>query len=110
MTVHVSTTDLPHERDVVQLIVDAYYAHQADWIAFTPEQLGDDFFELRTGRAGAVAQKFVDYHMGLAVVGDISERTAASASLSDWVRESNRGKNLWFVDDLDELGQRLQNR
>jgi hypothetical protein len=110
MVLHVSTTDLPHERDVVQLIVDAYHVHQADWIAFTPEQLGDDFFELRTGRAGAVTQKFVDYQMGLAVVGDISVRTAASASLADWVRESNRGKNLWFVDDLDELGRRLQNR
>jgi hypothetical protein len=57
-----------------------------------------------------VTQKFVDYQMGLAVVGDISVRTAASASLADWVRESNRGKNLWFVDDLDELRRRLQNR
>ncbi|MEU4197505.1 DUF4180 domain-containing protein [Kribbella sp. NPDC026611] len=109
MKVYVSDSPLTDEREVVQLIVDAYYGHAAEWIAFTPDQLGDEFFELRTGRAGAIAQKFVDYRMGLAVVGDISGRTAESQSLADWVRESNRGRNLWFVDDLEALDARLQN-
>src|SRR5437899_7608969 len=106
--VHVSETPLGDERDAVQLIVDAHYAHQAEWIAFTPEQLGDEFFELRTGVAGAITQKFVTYQMGLAVVGDISARIAASRPLADWVRESNRGRDLLFAKDLDELRERLQ--
>jgi hypothetical protein len=97
------------DRDAVQLIADAHYGHQAEWIALPAEQLGDEFFELRSGRAGAIAQKFVDYHMRLAVVGDITSRVAASTSLADWVRESNRGKNLWFVPDLETLAERLQN-
>jgi uncharacterized protein DUF4180 len=105
--VHVSETPLGEEQDVVQLIVDAHYAHEAEWIAFTPEQVGDDFFELRTGRAGAITQKFVMYQMGLAVVGDISARVAASKPLADWVRESNRGRNLLFAADLDELTEQL---
>ncbi|HEY9336187.1 MAG TPA: DUF4180 domain-containing protein, partial [Kribbella sp.] len=75
-----------------------------------PEQVGDDFFELRTGRAGAITQKFVMYQMGLAVVGDISARVAASKPLADWVRESNRGRNLLFAADLDELTEQLQDR
>ena len=108
--VFVSDTAVATESDAVQLIVDAYYAHQAEWIAFTPEQLGDEFFELRTGRAGAITQKFVSYRMGLAVVGDISSRVAASKPLADWVRESNRGRNLLFAEDLDELSERLQDR
>jgi hypothetical protein len=106
----VSDVALADERDAVQLIVDAYYAHQASWIAFTPEQLGADFFELKTGKAGAITQKFVAYQMGLAVVGDITELVATSSSLADWVRESNRGKDLWFVKDLEELTARLENR
>ncbi|MGW7685707.1 DUF4180 domain-containing protein [Kribbella sp. NPDC054772] len=108
--VHVSDTPLTDERDAVQLIVDAYYAHQAEWIAFTPEQLGDEFFELRTGRAGGITQKFVSYQMGLAVVGHISARIARSKPLADWVRESNRGRNLLFAADLDELAERLKDR
>ena len=48
--------------------------------------------------------------MGLAVVGDISSRVAASKPLADWVRESNRGRNLLFAEDLDELTERLQDR
>jgi hypothetical protein len=108
--VFVSDKPLGDEQDAVQLIVDARYAHEAEWIAFTPEQVGDDFFELRTGRAGAITQKFVMYRMGLAVVGDISARVAASTPLADWVRESNRGRNLLFAADLDELNERLQDR
>ncbi|TCC05451.1 DUF4180 domain-containing protein [Kribbella soli] len=108
--VHVSDTALTNESDAVQLIVDAHYAHQAEWIAFAPEQLGDEFFELSSGRAGAITQKFVTYQMGLAVVGDISERVAESKPLADWVRESNRGRNLLFAADLSELTEQLQHR
>jgi hypothetical protein len=108
--VYVSEVPLTDEGEAVQLIVDAYYGHQADWIVFTPEQLGEEFFELRTGRAGAITQKFVSYHMGLAVVGDIADRLAASKPLADWVRESNRGRNLLFAQDLDELRELLQHR
>jgi hypothetical protein len=46
--------------------------------------------------------------MGLAVVGDISDKLATSKPLRDWVRESNRGRWLWFVQDLDALAERLR--
>jgi uncharacterized protein DUF4180 len=110
--VRVFVSDIPvaDDREAVQLIAQAHYEHEANWVAVEAVQLGDEFFELRTGRAGAIAQKFVDYRMGLAVVGDISERLAASKSLTDWVRESNRGGHLWFVPDLDALTARLQDR
>jgi hypothetical protein len=104
----VSDERVGDDREAVQLIAQAHYEHEATWVVFTPEQLGDEFFELRTGRAGAIAQKFVDYHMGLAVVGDIAGKVAASTPLADWVQESNRGRNLWFVPDLDALAERLQ--
>jgi hypothetical protein len=105
--VRVYLSDAPVD-DVVQLIATAHYEHRAEWVALHADKLGDEFFELRSGRAGAIAQKFVDYRMGLAVVGDIADRVASSTSLADWVRESNRGRNLWFVPDLDALAGRLQ--
>jgi hypothetical protein len=106
--VFVSDGPVGDDRDAVQLIAEAHYGHQVEWVVLHAGQLGDEFFELRTGRAGAIAQKFVDYRMGLAVVGDIAGKVADSTSLADWVRESNRGRNLWFVPDLDALAERLQ--
>jgi hypothetical protein len=45
--------------------------------------------------------------MRLAVVGDVSRHVAASTALRDLVFESNRGNQVWFVADLDELDTRL---
>jgi hypothetical protein len=105
--VFVSDATVTDEGDAVQLIAEAHYDHQAEWVALTAEGLGDEFFELRTGRAGAITQKFVNYRMGLVVVGDISDKLAASKPLRDWVRESNAGRSLWFVDELSELAARF---
>jgi hypothetical protein len=106
--VYVSDSRVGDDSEAVQLIAEAHYVHQAEWVAVTVEGLGDEFFALRTGRAGAIAQKFVNNRMGLAVVGDISEKLATSKPLRDWVRESNQGRSLWFVSDLDALAERLQ--
>jgi hypothetical protein len=108
--VYVSDEPVTGEGDAVQLIAQAHYDHEAEWVALRADRLGDDFFELRTGLAGGITQKFVNYRMKLAVVGDISERLAGSTSLADWVRESNGGRDLWFVPDLQALGDRLENR
>ena len=110
MRVFVSDVPVGDDREAVQLIAQAHYEHDATWVAIPTDQLGEEFFELRTGRAGAIAQKFVDYRTGLAVVGDIMAELAGSKPLRDWVRESNRGRSLWFVPDLDALAERLKDR
>ena len=93
------------ERDVVDIIGNALY--QAKAVAIPVQRLDEKFFSLRTGFAGEVMQKFVNYRLPLAVVGDISAHLAASNALRDLVRESNRGKQIWFLADLDELDSRL---
>jgi hypothetical protein len=52
-------------------------------------------------------QKFVNYGVRLAIVGDISAHVAASTPFRDLVYESNRGRQVWFVADLDALDSRL---
>ena len=71
------------------------------------ERLDPEFFELRTGVAGAFVQKLVQYRLRLVVAGDVSAQTAASDALRDWVREGNRGRDILFVDDLGALEARL---
>ncbi|GAA3393040.1 DUF4180 domain-containing protein [Cryptosporangium minutisporangium] len=97
---------LRDEHAVMDLIGDAF-AGRADWVAVPVERLGPEFFRLRSGVAGAVAQKFANYRVGLAVVGDVAEYVAASDALRDFVRECDRGRQLWFVPDVAALEARL---
>ena len=83
---------------------------EADWVAVPSSLLGEDFLHLRTGVLGAVVQKFVNYRLRLAVVGDITEAVAASDALRDFVGEANAGAHVWFVVDLAELERRLAAR
>ena len=79
----------------------------ADWIAVPVSRLDPAFFDLRSGVAGDVVQRFVNYRIGLAVVGDIGEHLGGSTALRDFVREANRGRQVWFVADEAELAARL---
>ncbi|MEV5612965.1 DUF4180 domain-containing protein [Streptomyces sp. NPDC052225] len=97
---------LDSEQAALDLIGDAGYQGAA-WVAVPAERCGADFFRLRTRVAGDVVQKFVNYRTGLAVLGDITAETAASTALRDFVRESNRGRQLWFLDDAAALEARL---
>jgi hypothetical protein len=97
---------LRDEHDVTDLIGEGL-GHGATWVVIPAGRLADDFFRLRTHVAGGVIQKFVNYRMGLAVVGDISRHTDASTALQDLVRESNHGTQLWFLPHIDALRTRL---
>jgi hypothetical protein len=88
-------------------IIGAAWGVQAKLVVLRADWLGDDFFRLSTRVAGEVVQKLVDYGLRVAIVGDISDRVAGSEPLGDWVRECNRGRQVWFVADLDELAERL---
>lgn len=94
------------EDDAVELIGEALGVH-ADWVAIPMDRLDDDFFDLSTRLAGHFVQKFVNYRLRLAIVGDISRHTARSAALGDFIGEANRGDQLWFVADREELDRRL---
>jgi hypothetical protein len=88
-------------------IISRAWVEKAKLIALRADWLGDDFFRLSTRVAGEVVQKLLDYGLRVAIVGDIATRVAASESLRDWVRECNRGRQVWFVQDMDELAERL---
>ena len=92
-------------QDALDVIGAAF--SRADVVAVPAQRFDDRFFVLRTGLAGEIMQKFVNYRMRLAVVGDISAHVAASDALRDLVHESNQGNHVWFVADLDELDTHL---
>ena len=69
----------------------------ADRVALHAENIDPAFFNLRSGMAGDILQKLVNYRMKLAIVGDISEHLEKSEALKALVRESNRGRDVRFV-------------
>ncbi|MFE9724852.1 DUF4180 domain-containing protein [Streptomyces sp. NPDC005794] len=95
------------EREALDLIGNAGY-QGARWVVVPVERFDEGFFQLGTRVAGDIVQKFVQYGLGLVVLGDVSRHTADSSSLRDFVRECNRGSQTWFVADADELGERLK--
>ncbi|WP_327729599.1 DUF4180 domain-containing protein [Streptomyces sp. NBC_00487] len=98
---------IARESDALDLIGNAGYQGAA-WVAVPVERLDEAFFHLPTRVAGDIIQKFVQYRVGLAVIGDIARHTTASSALRDFVRECNRNRQTWFLADVDELRERLK--
>jgi uncharacterized protein YndB with AHSA1/START domain len=90
------------ERDAVDVVGDAVGAG-AELVVLPAEVLDPEFFRLASGLAGAVLQKLVNYRFEVAIVGDIEHHLAASESLRDFVRESNRHGAVRFASDLSSL-------
>ncbi|KWH47825.1 DUF4180 domain-containing protein [Burkholderia stagnalis] len=97
---HVIT--LASEADAVTLIGDAW-SHEASWVAAPVEAVHPDFFRLETRVLGGIVQKFANYGIGLAIVGDIDGWLARSQALRAFVHESRRGGTVRFVANLDAL-------
>ncbi len=100
-------TTLRSGRDVTEVLSEAW-GQRAEIVALPVKCLDDDFFRLRSGVAGEILQKFVTYKMRVAIVGDISGYVEESTALRDFVYETNRGDQVWFVPTMEELGERLR--
>jgi len=100
---------LRSDREALDVIGEAFHLG-ARWVVVPASRCEDDFFRLRTRIAGDIVQKFVNYRLGLVVLGDISRHTAASESLRDFVSETNRGTQTWFLPDLPAFRTRLAPR
>jgi hypothetical protein len=100
---------LAREQDT-NTFISAAWEHEATMVVIPIERLADDFFRLGTRLAGEVMQKFTNYDLRLAIVGDISRWTTDSNALRDFVYETNKGQSIWFVTDMAELERRLSQR
>lgn len=84
--------------DILDLMVEAGYVG-SNKIIVHKETLHPDFFDLKTKLAGEILQKFSNYRMQLAIVGDFSG--VKSKSLNDFIRESNKRGIISFISSLE---------
>ena len=86
-------------QDALDLISDADY-HGARKIMIRKNHLHDDFFDLKTGLAGDIIQKVINYYKQLAIVGDFSGYR--KKSWLDFVYESNKKGQISFAETTDD--------
>ena len=78
----------------MEVLATVRYETGCSSLILQKEQLDESFFRLSTGLAGEVLQKFVNYQMRLAIVGDFTAYT--SKPLKDFIYESNQGRQVGF--------------
>jgi hypothetical protein len=91
--------EIKEAQDALDIMANASYMGAKALIVYE-HQLNPEFFVLRSRFAGEVLQKFSNYRMKLAIVGDFSNRE--SNSLRDFIFESNRQGSVVFLPTLEE--------
>ena len=99
------TPVLTGTQSALDLLMAARYEAATSRVAIEKSAVAEEFFVLGTRLAGEILQKFVNYHGKLAVFGDFSQYT--SKPLRDFIRESNQGKDVFFVTTREEAIERL---
>ncbi|NRF40190.1 DUF4180 domain-containing protein [Pedobacter foliorum] len=85
---------IKNAEDGLQIMIDLYY-QDFDKIIILEKNITPEFFDLKTGIAGELLQKFSNYRLRLVIVGDFAKYD--SNSLRDFIYESNKGKQINFL-------------
>lgn len=83
----------------LDLLADLYY-QGFHAVILHDKDISSRFFDLKTGFAGEIVQKYSNYRMRLAIVGDFT--IYGSKSLHDFMRESNQTGSVIFVNSVEE--------
>lgn len=93
-------------EDGTDLVGNLYYS-ESDSVVLYEQNIAPEFFDLKNKMAGEILQKFSNYRIRLAIVGDFTGYS--SKSLKDFIYESNNGNQVNFVNSLEEAIKRLSN-
>lgn len=92
-------------QSALDLMATVRYQAGSDRMIIQKSNIAEDFFNLSTRMAGEILQKFVNYQMKVAIVGDFS--VYASKSLKDFIYECNQGKDIFFLPDERQALEKL---
>jgi hypothetical protein len=84
-------------QSALDFMATVRYEVGCDRIILNKSAIVEDFFHLKTRLAGEILQKFINYQVKLAIVGDFS--MYESKSMKDFIYESNKGKDIFFLSD-----------
>ncbi len=91
-------------QDATDLMGNANYLG-ARSIIMEECNLSPQFFNLKTGIAGELLQKYSNYKMKLVIIGEFEKYN--SNALNAFIIECNRGNSIFFVSDYDSAIKKL---
>lgn len=103
--VNSENTVITDVQSALDLLMSAKYDVGTKNIVIPKQLVAEDFFILSTGLAGEILQKFINYGGRIAIYGDYAHYT--SKPLKDFMYESNKGKDVFFVSTLEEAVEKL---
>ena len=92
-------------QSALDLLTNVFFNENCQHIALYKKAIIEDFFDLKTGVAGEILQKFTNFKMKLAIIGDFSGYS--SKALTDFIYECNRGNQIFFVADEQDALEKL---
>ncbi|MHB9291248.1 hypothetical protein Holit_00321 [Hollandina sp. SP2] len=81
-------------------VFELFFINKCSTIIINKENIINDFFNLSTGIAGEILQKFSTYRKRMAIIGDFTNLT--SKSLKYFIYESNKTKQILFIRTIEE--------
>lgn len=97
---------IQNAEDGLDLLGNLYY-QGFDKVILHEKTITTDFFDLKNGIAGEILQKFSNYRIRLAIVGDFGQYTGKS--IKDFIFESNKTGHINFVNSISEALSKLSN-
>jgi len=92
-------------QSALDFMATVRYDTECDRMIINKSAICEDFFHLSTKLAGEILQKFINYNVKMAIVGDFS--VYASNSLKAFIYESNKGKDIFFLPDENQAIEKL---
>ena len=92
-------------QSALDVLMTAKYEIGTKNIVISKKLIVEDFFILSSGLAGEILQKYINYGGRIAIYGDYSHYT--SKPLHDFIYESNKGKDVFFVKTQEEAVDKL---
>ena len=93
--VHSEEIVIADSQSALDLLMTVKYDAGTKNIVIDKKLIKEDFFILSSGLAGEILQKYINYGGRIAIYGNYSHYT--SKPLRDFIYESNKGQDVFFV-------------
>ncbi|MFE0555692.1 DUF4180 domain-containing protein [Paenibacillus sp. NPDC058910] len=92
-------------QSALDLMATVQYETGSHRMVMNQSIFSEAFFDLKTRLAGEILQKYINYHVKVAIIGDFS--VYPSQSLQDFMYECNKGNDFFFLPSEQQGIERL---
>jgi len=96
--------EINNVQDSLDLMANSDY-QGARGVIVREKNIIPEFFDLKSGLAGEILQKYSNYNMKLAIIGNFKKYN--SNSLNSFIIECNRGNHISFVNDKESAFKKV---